>query len=250
MAIILGGGGSADKTTITNKLFESLIDSQKPILYIPLAWNHYDAGYENCKKFLVREFKNIKHGEIEVIQSADEISEKNLSNYSSIFIGGGNTYKLLKLLKDSGAFERIKEYTANGGLVYGGSAGAAIFGKDIEAISYMDTNNVELKDTRGFNSLFGFSLTAHYTNQDAEHHKKATEYLTQYSMHEPVIALPEEDSLYTDGKVVKIVGTRPWYIFNKGQNKQIDPGIEYTTTNFINIVKNVSMPVFGNQRKY
>ena len=42
MAIILGGGGSAEQTIITNKLFESLIDSKKPILYIPLAWNHYD----------------------------------------------------------------------------------------------------------------------------------------------------------------------------------------------------------------
>lgn len=238
MAIILGGGGSAEQTVITNKLFENLIDSNKPILYIPLAWTHYDEGYQNCKKFLIGEFSNIKHGEIQVIQSADEILNKNLSDYSAIFIGGGNTYKLLKELKDSGAFKRIKQYTDNGGIVYGGSAGAAIFGKDIDSISYMDVNNVDLQDTYGFNSLFGFSLTAHYTNQSETNHKKATEYLIKYSMREPVIALPEEDSLYTDGKIVKIVGTRPWYIFNKGKNKHLPPGVEYTKNDFINIVNN------------
>ena len=239
MAIILCGGGSAEQTVITNKLFESLIDSDKPILYIPLAWTHYDKGYQNCKKFLIGEFSNIKHGEIEVIQSADEILDKNLSDYSAVFIGGGNTYKLLKELKDSGAFEKIKQYTDNGGIVYGGSAGAIIFGKDIDSVSYMDPNDVELQDTRGFNSLFGFSLTAHYTNKSEEKHKQATEYLTQYSVQEPIIALPEEDSLYTDGAIVKIVGTRPWYIFNKGKNIRLNPGVEYKKDDFINIVNNI-----------
>jgi dipeptidase E len=239
MGILLGGGGSAKQTVISNKLFESLIDSEKPILYIPLAWNHYDEGYQNCKKFLIGEFSNIKHGEIEVIQSAKEISTKKLSDYSAIFIGGGNTYKLLKLLKDSDAFEQIKEYIENGGTVYGGSAGAAIFGKNINSILYMDTNNVELTDTTGFNLLFGFSLTVHYTNQDEEYHKKATEYLKKHSGQEPVIALPEENSLYTDGNIVKIVGTRPWHIFNNRKIKQLNPNIEFTKNDFINTVNNL-----------
>ena len=37
MTLILCGGGWAEKTVIPNKLFGSLIDSSKPILYIPLA---------------------------------------------------------------------------------------------------------------------------------------------------------------------------------------------------------------------
>ena len=35
---------------------------------------------------------------------------KDLNNYACIYIGGGNTYKLLSLLKSSGAFEKIRNY--------------------------------------------------------------------------------------------------------------------------------------------
>lgn len=235
MGIILGGGGSGQQTILTNKLVESLIDNNKPILYIPLAMEPY--RYESCLAWINGEFSNIKHGNIVMVKSALEILEHNLSDYAMIFIGGGNTYRLLTRLKDSGAFERIKQYVDNGGLVYGGSAGAIIFGKDINSCLYQDENAVGLKDTSGFNSLFGFSFTAHYTNQDAEQTKKATEYLTKYSITEPVIALPEEDSLYTDDETVKIVGTKPWYIFNNGNKKQLEPDIEYSKDDFINIVK-------------
>ena len=235
MGIILGGGGCAEQTVITNKLFESLIDSKKSILYIPLAMQSH--RYPNCFSWINGEFGTIKHGDIVMVNTAKEILEHDLSNYSAVFIGGGNTYKLLKDLKDSGAFEKLKKYIDNGGLVYGGSAGAIIFGKDINSCLYQDENAVGLKDTSGFNSLFGFSFTAHYTNQDAEQTKKATEYLTKYSITEPVIALPEEDSLYTDDETVKIVGTKPWYIFNNGNKKQLEPDIEYSKDDFINIVK-------------
>ena len=42
-----------------------------------------------------------------------EITDKDLSQYCVIFIGGGNTFKLLYELKISGAFEKIKSYIEN-----------------------------------------------------------------------------------------------------------------------------------------
>ena len=54
-----------------------------------------------------------------------------------------------------------------------------------------------------------------------------------------MIALPEEDSLYTDGNIVKIIGTRPYYIFNNAVSKSFEPDIEYTRDEFISIVKNI-----------
>lgn len=126
MKLILCGGGWAEKTVVPNKIFESLIEPHKPILYIPQARDRDPAGYITCKTWLLGEFKNIKHGEIDTVESLSEVIHKNLSDYAAIFIGGGNTFKLLKELKESGAFNKIQEYINNGGLVYGCSAGAYI----------------------------------------------------------------------------------------------------------------------------
>ncbi len=236
MHLIFGGGGSDEQTIISNKLFEGLIDPKKPILYIPLAMEPH--RYDSCLEWINGgEFSNMKHGEFVMVRSAAEICELDLTDYAAIFIGGGNTYHLLQRLKDSGAFEQIKEYLANGGVVYGGSAGAIIFGKDIDACLYMDTNDVDLGNTIGFNALFGCSVTTHYTNQNPAMTELATAFLNQYSHKEPVVALPEEDSLYTDGNVVKVVGSRPWYVFNGGIRKCFEPNTEYTKDEFISIIK-------------
>ena len=53
--------------------------------------------------------------------------------------GGGNTYKLLDCLKKNGAFEKIRRYLLeDDGIVYGGSAGAIIFGKDLDSCNTDD----------------------------------------------------------------------------------------------------------------
>ena len=54
-----------------NKLFESLIDAAKPILYIPLARDRGEDNYDSCKTWLTSELKDIKHGEI-VIEDMDK----------------------------------------------------------------------------------------------------------------------------------------------------------------------------------
>mgnify|MGYP002615436737 CR=1 FL=1 len=50
-----------------------------------------------------------------------------------IFLCGGNTYRLLAGLKASGCFEKIADYIRHDGVVFGGSAGAILFGADIDS---------------------------------------------------------------------------------------------------------------------
>lgn len=45
-----------------------------------------------------------------MVSSAKELTAKKMMDYSVIYIGGGNTFKLLFDLKSSGAFHKIKEY--------------------------------------------------------------------------------------------------------------------------------------------
>ena len=80
------------------------------------------------------ELKNVNIPYIEMVRNAYELAIKNLMNYSMIFIGGGNTFKLLNDLKASGTFAKIKEYLDDGGVAFGGSAGAIIFGESFRSL--------------------------------------------------------------------------------------------------------------------
>jgi dipeptidase E len=182
---------------------------------------------------VTNELDSVQSPEIIMARSSSEIADKNLSDYSAIFIGGGNTYKLLKELNDTAAFDKIKDFIKNNGVVYGCSAGSIIFGKNINSISYMDPNDIELNETQGADILFGMSITAHYTNKNEEKTALATNHLIEYSKDkEAVIALPEEDTLFINDDIVKIVGTKPYYIFHNGIKTEYQPNIEYSIDKF------------------
>jgi len=218
MKLLLCGGGSGEQTIKANKKFNEIIDHTKPLLYVPLAMDENKHPYDGCLEWITGELSDVEIPNIEMVKTFEELANKDYTNYCAIFIGGGNTYKLLKGIKDSGAFSKINEYIHNDGIVYGGSAGAIIFGYDINSCLAMDANDVNLEDTKGFNSINGKSIFAHYTNEHTEEaHTKFKNYLTDYSLNnEDVIALPEEDTIFIDGDQITIIGDRPYYVFEKG----------------------------------
>ena len=224
MKLLLCGGGCGKKTIEANRIFNKIIDHTKPLLYVPLAMDENEHPYDSCFEWITGELSSVDIPRIEMVRTFEELASKNLSNYCAIFIGGGNTYKLLKGIKESGAFNKIKEYIDNDGILYGGSAGAIICGYDINSVLPMDDNDVNLKDTKGFNVLNGISLFAHYTNEETpELHEKYKKYLLDYSLsNEQVIALPEEDTIFINNGEFTILGTRPYYKFINGIENKID----------------------------
>lgn len=71
-------------------------------------------------------------GNIEMWTNLQDHDPREIFDYTGIFIGGGNTYHLLKQLQMSGFMETICEFATGGGVLYGGSAGAIIMGRDID----------------------------------------------------------------------------------------------------------------------
>ena len=218
MKILLNGGGDTKKLETTLNVLDEIMDHNKPILYVPLAMDESKESYDDCYKWFSNLVSNIKVSNIEMVRSFEEFGNSNLDKYSTIFIGGGNTYKLLKGIKDYKIFDKINNYLNNNGIIIGCSAGAIIFGYDINSCLIMDPNDVNLEDTKGFNVLDGKSIFAHYTNEyTQEAHKKFREYLTIYSINnEEVIALPEEDTIFINDSEINIIGPRAYYEFNKG----------------------------------
>ncbi|MBD5093292.1 MAG: type 1 glutamine amidotransferase-like domain-containing protein [Subdoligranulum sp.] len=214
MKVFLCGGGAGTQTMEAYKRLNEVIDHSKPCLYVPLAMEQ--RKYAGCYEWIKEELKNVDIPYIEMVNSADELAAKNMSDFSVIFIGGGNTFKLLHDLKTSGAFEKIEEYLDGDGLVFGGSAGAIIFGKDLEACRLDDANEVNLRDTNGFDVLNGTSILCHYTNQTAEKDEENRRSLLEISKYRKVVALPEEVTLFLNGENIEVIGNRPYFYFKNG----------------------------------
>ena len=138
MKLFLCGGGSGSQLEIAYKKIAKVMQKDKPILYIPLAMD--ENKYDSCYNWFKNEIYFFGAKDFEMIRSSLELSRKNFFDYSLVFIGGGNTYKLLRELHNNSNCEKIVEYLKKGGIVFGASAGAIIFGKDINscllAVSY------------------------------------------------------------------------------------------------------------------
>lgn len=231
MRLFLNGGGSDGQIISALEKMNEIIDHSKPLLYVPLAMDEVEYPYDGCYDWICSQLANVSILSIDMARTFEELASKNLENYSAIFIGGGNTYKLLKGLKGSGAFNKIQEYINNNGIIFGGSAGSVIFGKDIDIISTMDSNDVELNDTLGFNVINGVSIFPHYTNkksklteeQNEERHNKFTKSIIDFSkVNGPVVAFPEEDTLYINGDKIEMLGERDYYYIENGNITKYD----------------------------
>lgn len=231
MQLILCGGGAGEQNTQANQRLNEIIDHTKPILYIPLAMDEIEHPYDECYEWIKEELGNVDVPSIKMVRTFEELASENLEEYTALFIGGGNTYKLLLGLKQTMAFNNIKNYLNNNGIIIGGSAGAVIFGYDINIIASMDPNDVDLTDSKGFDMLSGISIFPHYTNNKSklsEHeNKERLNYFTNSIINfsktvGEVFAIPEEDAIYVNDSNIEFLGTRPYYIFKNGIMKKYE----------------------------
>jgi len=84
-----------------------------------------------------------------------------------------------------------------------------------------DLNEVGLKDIKGFDVLNGISFLCHYTNITLEKDQESTRYLLELSKRKKIVALPEEDTLFISNDKVDVIGTKPYYVFDRGVKRKI-----------------------------
>lgn len=215
MKVFLCGGGADVQTIEANKRLNEVIDHSKPCLYIPLAMEA--DMYDSCYEWIQGELSSVVIPGIHMVRSAEELAEKDFTDYSFLFIGGGNTFKLLSDIKVSGAFEKMREYLEQGGVAFGGSAGAIIFGRDLEACVLDDPNDVNLTDIDGYDVLDGISVLCHFGNRTVEKDEASRRFLLDLSMRRKAVALPEEVTLFVNDEKVEVIGERPFYLFEDGK---------------------------------
>lgn len=224
MKLYLSGGGSGKQNLYAYINYFKSIDKTKPILYVPLAME--EEKYDSCYEWFKKEISAFNITDFKMVRSSKELSTINLNDYNSIFIGGGNTYKLLDEIRKYDNDKKIINYLNNNGIIYGGSAGAIIFGKDIDTCRIMD-KKMDIK-TEGLNLINGYSLLCHLKNKNL---KKNKQYLEEYSKNNKVLFLPEEDVLVVEENNIKIIGNKKYYLFVDGKS------IKHSIANFKKDIK-------------
>ena len=209
MRIYLCGGGYGNQISPAFQDFANSIDQEKPILYIPLAMDK--SKYKDCYKWFKAELKTVNLTYFEMVQSSEELSNKNLSKYSAIYIGGGNTFQLLSELKKYNILNNLRNYD---GIIFGGSAGAIIFGKDIKHCELEEYNSIRLKDTTGLNYLQDYAILCHLNDKNLEKNK---DYLEKYSRKNKLIYLPEEDVILLTGNEIIMFGEKDYIVYKEGK---------------------------------
>ncbi len=165
MKLLLTSTGLANEK-ITSKFLELINKpvSKVKILFIPTAARtKEELYYANVSK---KELLNLGIRKVN-IQIIDLGKPLKLKDFDVIYVCGGNTFYLLKKVRDSGFDRIVKEAVKQGKLYFGVSAGSILVCPNIDIASPFDPNNVNLKDLTGLN-LIEEVLSPHYTEKEKE----------------------------------------------------------------------------------
>lgn len=143
-----------------------------------------------------------------------------LRENDAIFIGGGNTFRLLKALQDLEWIEPIRERVRGGAPYIGSSAGSNVAGPTIKT-----TNDMPIVEPRSFEALglVPFQLNPHFLDADPNTtHMGETREERIAQFHEesetPVVGLREGAWLRVGIGSVLLGGTRGARIFRRGES--------------------------------
>lgn len=142
--------------------------------------------------------------EIDLKQENEESLDEKLKDFDVVFIEGGNTFYLMKYIRESGFDKAIKSFLDRGGIYLGVSAGSYAAGPDIAPAQWKhmfeDKNIVGLKDFSGM-GLIDFIISPHY---EPEHESIINKNKNKVSY--PVIALTDLQAILVENDDIQFIG--------------------------------------------
>lgn len=217
-AIFLSGGGDRKHTEKFDALYTHELDKNMPLLYIPIAMEG-TVSFRECEKWIKSVFEPLGFNKIEMWTDLNNKTLGDLSKFSALYIGGGNTFLLLNHIRRSGFSQLLEKFVEMGGIVYGGSAGAIILGEDIRTCAHLDENHIGLNEFGGLQLLQGLAVWCHYKQEDdalIEQYIQANGF--------PVLALSEQTGTVIQQGTIQVTGTKPAFLFAENKKRILSSG--------------------------
>src|SRR5688500_11928941 len=154
-----------------------------------------------------------------------------IAETEAIFVGGGNTFRLLKTLYDQSLLDPIRERVASGMPFIGSSAGSNVAGPTIKT-----TNDMPIVQPPSFEALglVPFQINPHYLDPDPDStHMGETREKRIMQFHEenatPVVGLREGAMLRVEQSAVALKGSSGARVFHRGHEPvEVEPGAMLT----------------------
>ena len=127
-----------------------------------------------------------------------------LDDCDVIFVDGGNTFYLLKWVRESKFDQKIKELLSNDKVYVGVSAGSIIMGTSIEiagATDHGDRNDVGLEDIRGLRQA-PFMISPHFKPIE----KIPLDLFARKAALRPIVGITDEQAIVCEGDRYRVVG--------------------------------------------
>lgn len=212
------GGGYLDHAEAEIK---DHLQGVQRVLFIPYALQDRDAYADTARA----RFNTMGFG-LDSIHEADD-PQRAVTEAQAMFIGGGNTFRLLKTLYELDLIDLIRQRAESGMPYMGASAGSNVAGPTIRT-----TNDMPIVQPPSFNALdlVPFQINPHYIDADPgsthmgeTREQRLREYLEENTT--PVVAIREPAMLYVENGVVTLKGKAPARIFKRGQEPyEVQPG--------------------------
>jgi len=183
-------------------------------LFIPYAAVTF--SYDEYELKVSERFREIGHDVISLHHYIDPVAA--VKKASAIITGGGNTWKLLKMIRDKGLISVVREKVLNGTPYIGWSAGA-----NMACPTIRTTNDMPVTEPDSFEafSLIPFQINPHYLDANPAGHAGETreQRIEEFIEVNPglyVVGLREGTMLQIEGEKIWLSGPRSARIFKKG----------------------------------
>ena len=194
------------------KEIRNFFGNSKTVLFFPFALSDCDGYAAKAKT----RFEAMGYG-LESIHNFGN-RQKAVKQADAIFIGGGNTFRLLRALQDFELLESIRQKVKSGAPYIGTSAGANVAGPTIKT-----TKDMPIVQPRSFDSLslVPFQISPHYLDPDpgSTHMGETQEERILQFLEEnetPVVGMREGAWIVVENKTITLRGLSGARVFRRG----------------------------------
>jgi len=198
---------------------------KKPVMALFIPYAAVTFSYETYEEKVNERFREIGHEVTSIHRFKDPVAA--VEKADAIVVGGGNTWKLLKTIRDNRLIDIIREKVISGTPYIGWSAGSNMACPTIKT-----TNDMAIVEPDSFNAfnLIPFQINPHYLDVNPEGHAGETreQRIEEFIEANPgmiVAGLREGTMLLREENRLSLIGKRRMRIFKKGEQPvEINPG--------------------------